>query len=114
MEIAVEPIRKFCKVLIVLWMTVPSVSLASGVLSLEEASDLFSRTAHIFDMKISPDGEHFFVSASQDGDETASIFDMRTNELVHVINFDRGWKIGDNLSRAVAQMLAEALQDLCD
>ena len=89
-----EPIRKFCKALIVLWMTVPSVSLASGVLSLEEASDLFSRTSHIFDMKISPDGEHFFVSASQDGDETASIFDMRTNELVHVINFDRGWKIG--------------------
>ena len=63
-------------------------------LSLDEAEDLFAKPPHIFDMKISPDGKHFFVSADQDGDQTASIFDTRTNEPSHVIEFDRGWKVG--------------------
>ena len=95
MEIALEFVRSLGMALIALCTTVPLTTMAqSGVLSLAEAADLFSRTSYIFDMKISPDGKHFFVSADQDGDQTASIFDMRTNKPVHVINFDRGWKVG--------------------
>lgn len=89
-------VRSLGMALFALCTTVPLTTTAqNSVLSLAEAADLFSRTSYILDMKISPDGKHFFVSADQDGDQTASIFDMRTNKPVHVINFDRGWQVGD-------------------
>ena len=62
--------------------------------SLDELSERFSKSPFIVDVKISPSGEYFFVSADSDGDQTATIFETETNQPVRVLEFDRDWQIG--------------------
>jgi len=62
--------------------------------ALDELSKQFSKSAFIVDVKISPSGKYFFVSADSDGDQTATIFETKTNQPVRVLEFDRDWQIG--------------------
>ncbi len=61
-------------------------------ISLEQASEIFAQRGFVTDIQISPDGKHYFVVAEQFNDQTLSIFELETNELVRVVDFDRRWK----------------------
>jgi dipeptidyl aminopeptidase/acylaminoacyl peptidase len=71
-----------------------TASAEEQVLSLEQASEIFAQRGFVTNIKISPDGEHYFVVAEQNEDQTLSIFKLESNELVRVVNFDRRWQAG--------------------
>ena len=76
-------------------LTLTQLCLAKNeALTIPRAAEIFSVRAEVKNIALSPDGKHYFVLAEKNEDETASIFKYGTNELVHVVNFDRRWKAG--------------------
>ena len=68
----------------------------NSVLSLAEAADLFSqRGLRTSDIQISPDGKHFFVARIKTAIRRRRSLICVPTKPVHVINFDRGWQVGD-------------------
>ena len=80
----------------ILFLAVPQsvLPMADEVLPIDEAAQIFSVRPEVKDISLSPDGKHYFVIAEKNEDETASIFEFETNELVRVVDFDRRWKAG--------------------
>ena len=69
-------------------------TMANVALPIDKAAQIFSVRPEVKNISLSPDGQHYFVIAEKNEDETASIFEFETNELVRVVNFDRRWKAG--------------------